>query len=235
MLVRFITSLTVLLSGAPAFADYAIFDTGEIVKPKTYKLTANSQHLTESGGMNITARIDTGLTEEFGVRGFLGTGKTDVFVGAMAKWMPFPDTDSQPAMGVAAGIHYIKDGDLRDMVVRLEPMISKRVEVGTAVLTPYGSVPVSIISREVNEESDDEVGTQFVVGSQLQLDKWKNLQFMAELGVELNEAPSYFGVGAIFYWDPAVGFKLEPGAAPAQPDDSDDDDQHLKTTTDTEE
>lgn len=203
-----------------ARADYAIFDTGEIAPKKTYKLTANTQHLTESGGMNLTARIDAGLTEELGVRGFVGAGKTDVFLGAMAKWMPFPDTDSQPAAGIAAGIHYIKDGDLRDMAVRIEPMISKRIEIAeSAVLTPYGSIPVSIISRDVDGDEDDEVGTQFVVGSQLQIPKWKNLQFIAELGVELNEAPSYFGVGAVYYWDPGAGFVLQ--GPPPPPDDND--------------
>ncbi len=229
--MRTYTSTLLLLISFQVHADYAIFDTGEIVKRKTYKLTGNTQHLTESGGMNVTARIDTGLTEEFGVRGFVGAGKTDVFLGAMAKWMPFPDTDSQPAMGLAAGIHYIKDGDLRDMVVRLEPMISKRIPVGTAALTPYGSIPVSIISRDVDGTSADEVGSQFVVGSQLEIDKWKNLQFMAELGVELNEAPSYFGVGVVYYWDPSVGFILQPGSPGTESDSESESDYDTNTNS----
>lgn len=212
-------AVSFFLIGLTAHADYAIFDTGEIAPKKTYKLTGNTQHLTENGGMNLTARIDAGLTEELGVRGFVGAGKTDVFLGAMAKWMPFPDTDSQPAAGIAAGIHYIKDGDLRDMVVRIEPMISKRIAVGGGAITPYGSVPVSIISRDLDGTDKDEVGTQLVAGAQVQIEKWQNLQFIGELGVELNEAPSYFGVGAVYYWDPGAGFVLQsPPPAPDEPE-----------------
>ena len=53
------------------------------------------------------------------------------------------------------------------------------------------------------------VAWQIVAGTQLQVEKWKNLQFIAEVGANLNNALSHVSFGAIYYIDPERGLVLE--------------------------
>lgn len=194
---------------SPAFANYAVFDNGEVLKDGHYKFTGHTQHLTDHGGINGSAILDMGFTEDWGARGFVGFGQTDIFFGALAKWMPLKEEEKRPAMGFNFGFHYVKESGTRDFVVRIEPLISKKIEMGNFWLTPYGSVPVGSRSRDTeNAGTVADFTAQFVAGTQVQIEKWKNLQFIAEIGIELSEAPNYVGAGAILYFDSENGFSL---------------------------
>lgn len=210
MRFNFVFTLVLITITAPAFADYTVFDNGEILPSGHYKFTGHTQHLTDAGGgLNAAAIIDMGFSEDWGARGFVGFGHTDIFFGALAKWMPIKEEGNRPAMGFNFGFHYLKDSGTRDFITRVEPLISKKIEMGNFWLTPYGSIPIGVRSRDSeNGDDDDDITSQFVIGSQLQIEKWKNLQFIAEIGIELNESPSYVGAGAILYFDSENGFTL---------------------------
>ena len=208
----FVSAVFLVCSSTPAFAYYALLDNGEVMKPGHYKLTGDLQALTDDGGLNAGGRIDAGLDEEFGVRGVVGFGEIDYFFGALFKWMPVPDIESQPAMGANMGILYGKDGDVSDLTFRIEPMLSKRITIDQTFITPYVALPVGLRIRKVDNPrvNDDTKGTfQLVFGGQLQVEQWKNLQFLAEIGLDLDQAPGYISAGAIFYFDSENGFSLE--------------------------
>ena len=193
-------------------AYYGVLDDGEILESGKYKLTPDLQALTRNGGLNLGITADMGFQEDFGLRALAGFGKTDVYGGVMFKWMPIPDIESQPAIGVNVGLVYGKAGDFSDLSFRAEPLISKRIVVDQTVITPYASIPVSIrTSKSSNEFIKDrnDVAVQMVLGSQLQVEAYKNLQFIAEIGLDLEKAPGYVSLGAVFYIDRENGFSLQ--------------------------
>lgn len=207
----FSTLVMALTFSTSTWAYYAVLDNGEVLKSGRYKLTGDAQALTQDGGLNVAARFDAGFQEEFGVRALAGVGKTDFFVGGLFKWMPIPDLERQPAIGFNIGLLYGKDGDTRDLTFRFEPLISKRIEVDATAFTPYASLPLGLRMRDSDDRSvneDTRLAVQLVVGSQLQIEAWKNLQFMAEVGIDIDNSPGYISGAAVLYFDEENGFTL---------------------------
>lgn len=202
-------TLTALLS-IPAFAYYDVLDSGEILSKGQYKLTGAGQLLTDRGGLNAEAMIDAGFQDEFGIRGLFGFGRTDIFAGALFKWMPIPDLDKQPAIGFNVGVLYGKADAARDLTFRFEPLVSKKFSDGNLVFTPYASLPIGIRTRDSEIDGNSTNMTwQLVAGTQLQIPKWKKLQFMGEFGVDLDSAVSHITVGALLYFDEENGIVIE--------------------------
>ena len=77
------------------------------------------------------------------------------------------------------------------------------------ILTPYASLPISLRMTNSDKHKDqNDVSWQLAVGTQMQFPRWKNLQFMAEVGVDIDNAPSYISGGAILYFDEENGIQL---------------------------
>ncbi|MBX3022011.1 MAG: hypothetical protein KF799_10075 [Bdellovibrionales bacterium] len=190
------------LIGSPAFAYMDVLDTGEILPKGSYRLLAGPQFLTDHGGLNVQGAFDVGFEEEYGLRGLFGFGKTDIFAGGLFKWVPIPDVEGQPAVGLRTGILYAKDASVRDLTFRIEPLVSKKFALEATVWTPYASVPIGIrnISADGGRNRTD-MSWQLVGGTQLQVSKWKKLQFMTEVGVDLDKALSHFSIAALLYFD----------------------------------
>lgn len=202
--------LILSLLSTPCWAYLDVLDTGEIMKPGNYKLTGNMQAVTSSGGLNLGLTFDAGFQEEYGIRLLGGLGRTDYYMGGLFKWMPIPDVDDQPAVGFNIGLLYARWNDDRDLTFRFEPLISKKFTTETMAFTPYGSLPLGLRTRNSEvHESGSAVTWQLVLGSQVQIEKWKNLQFMGEIGLDLAYAISHVGVAAIFYFDPEVGMQIK--------------------------
>lgn len=193
-----------------AFAYYSVMDNAEVMPSGHYKVTGESQFLTDGGSMNFAGRFDAGINEETGVRAEVGFGDTDVSAGAYVKFVPYPDYGKQPAIGMNLGVLYGRDGSNSEMSIRLEPLISKKFEMNFGALTPYGSLPVSVRRRDGNRYANDrnDVTLQLVAGTQVYLKNvLQNIQFLAEVGLDLNEAPAYFSIGAVWYFDKDNGFQ----------------------------
>jgi hypothetical protein len=201
--------LSATFASSVCWAYYDVLDTGEVMGEGKYKLTADTQLLTSTGGLNVGGIFDMGFQEEYGVRVLGGFGRTDYFMGALFKWMPIPDVGNQPAVGFNTGLLYAKWDDSRDLTLRWEPIVSKKFTFEKAVLTPYASIPVGIRTRNSDTQTTGtDVTWQFVAGSQVQIEKWKNLQFMGEVGVDMGNALGHISVAAIWYFD-QNGFELK--------------------------
>ena len=195
---------------APARAYFALLDNAEILPEGHYKVTGDLQDLTDSGGVNVGLRADVGFQEEYGVRGLIGAGVTDFFMGGFFKWVPIPDVKGQPAIGINAGVVFATDDGERALTFRFEPLLAKKFETSVGQFTPYGSIPVGFRNRQgTDRKNAGNVTVQAIVGSQLQIKKWTNLQFLAEVGVDLNEAPSHVALAAVFYFDEENGPRLK--------------------------
>lgn len=209
--MRFILALATLVTfTSPAYGYYAILDNAEVLPEGHYKLTGDLQAITDAGGLNAAARIDAGFQDEFGVRGLVGFGVTDFFLGGFFKWVPIPDVSGQPAIGMNAGVLFATDDGDRDLTFRLEPLVSKHFKASKAVWTPYGSLPLGFRTRNsARRGNSSDVTFQVVAGTQLQVERWQNLQFMAEIGVDLHQALSHVSIAAVLYFDEENGIKLK--------------------------
>lgn len=198
-------------TASQAFAYYDVLDTGEVMAKGNYKITGATQVITSNGsGLNVEGSFDAGFQDEFGVRALFGLGKTEYFLGGLFKWIPIPDIEGQPAIGFNAGIIYGQESTMRAMTVRFEPLVSKKFNLQSTTWTPYASLPFGIR----NENRDDgsagtNMAAQFVLGTQLEIQKWKKLQFMAEVGADLAKAFSHVSLAAVFYFDEEKGMVLE--------------------------
>lgn len=217
--MKSMSSITRLLSksllflgfvSSPCWAYYEVLDTGEVLARGHYKLTGGLQALTDTGGANLTGIFDAGFTPDFGARALVGFGKTDIYLGGMAKWMPIPDVEGQPAVGLNAGMSYARWMDATEVTFRIEPLVSKKFAVDSAFVTPYASLPIGVRARNSNVADDTTKTTfQLVAGAQMQLPQWKNLQFIGEIGLDLDNAFSHIAAAAIFYFDDENGFSLQ--------------------------
>lgn len=213
--------IALTFAAVPVWADYGVLDSGEMVKPGQYKFTGDMQILTENSGVNLGGRGEMALSEDKGLRAQASFGKLDFTFGGFFKWMPMRDTETQPNLGGNMGILYVKDGDVSDLIIRVEPLVSKSVRIEDTVFTPYASFPVGMRIRKSDDPAineDTEVPIQLVVGTQLKIPQFDQLQFIGEIGIDLNKSPGYIALGALYYWDPSG----EP-IGNSKPSSSDDD------------
>ena len=190
-----------VFTSTPAHAYYATLDNGEVLKEGEYQAMISPQLIfNQFDGANFTGRLDTGLMEGVSGRALLGFGKIDFQIGGMLKWMPFPDTDSQPAIGSEAGIIFARIGSINQYSIRLHPIVSKRIETEIGDVIPYGSLPFGIT---VQSGGGDEtfMPAQLVAGTELRPLEMKNWSFFGELGVNLTKSFGYASVALAYRFD----------------------------------
>ncbi len=189
-----------LLLPATANAYFSTMDTGDIAAPGRYRVTLEPQFiLNRYDGMNMLGRFDTSVAEDQAIRTLVGFGEVDFQLGAFYKWVPFPDSGNQPAIGGSAGLLYARVADETEFSIRFHPLISKKIETEVGDLTPYAALPFGVTSR------DDRtfVPVQLAVGSEWKTLNWENLRFMAELGLNVTKAFSYLSFGLVYEFDEA--------------------------------
>jgi hypothetical protein len=118
----------------------------------------------------------------------------------MVKWIPFPDTESQPAIGGEAGLIVARIGSLTQYSIRFHPLISKKIELEIGDLIPYGSLPLGIT---VQSGGVDEtfVPVQLVGGAELRPLEMKNWSFFGEVGVNLTKSFGYVTAAVAYRFD----------------------------------
>lgn len=190
-------AVTALLA-SPAQAYFSVIDTGEVLAPGKYQASLEPQLILQNyDGFNAVARFDRGINEESSARAILGFGKVDFQVGGFYKWVPFPDTANQPAIGGSAGAILARVNGDTQFSVRVNPLFSKRLETEIGDFTPYASLPLGITSRK----DETVVPVQFVLGSELQPINNQNLSIFAELGFNLHKAFGYISAAVAYRFD----------------------------------
>ena len=182
------------LAASTSQAYFSTIDTGELIAPGHYQVGLEPQLiLSNFSGLNAVGRFDAGINEDSNVRAILGFGKVDYQVGGFYKYVPFPDTRTQPAIGGEVGLLLARVNGNTENSIRLHPLVSKKLETEVGDVTPYGSIPFGITWRSTGETL---VPAQLVGGAELRPMNHKDLSFFAELGLNLNNAFGYIS-GAI--------------------------------------
>ncbi|MFN7824631.1 MAG: hypothetical protein ACK5P6_04650 [Pseudobdellovibrionaceae bacterium] len=176
-----------LFLSAPAHAYLVIGESAEILPISTYRIGAAPQfYLSDGGGLNVLGYVDAALTDSTSMRVQAGGGEIDFFAGASFKWVPIPDFENQPAIGVKIGANFGREADENLTSFQLSPLVSKKVETDYGLLIPYASLSLSRTS--VRGETD--TGFQVVGGTEW-IHPDTHFQFGAELGLEAKDSYSY--------------------------------------------
>ena len=183
----------------PAHAYFSVIQTGDVVPAGSFQAVIEPQIITTRyDGLGLNAKLDAGIDEASSVRGILGIGdKMDFELGAMYKYVPFPDTANQPAIGFEVGGLYAKTLDESEFSVRFNPFISKRFEAEIGDITPYAALPLGITFRDGKSLWP----VQLALGSQLRLLNLPQLSFFGEFALNVHEAFGYISFAAAWQFD----------------------------------
>ena len=195
-----LNSALILGIASNAQAYYSTLDTGDTLGANKYAVSIEPQFILDRyDGVNLNARFDAGINEDANVRAIVGFGIVDFQAGAMFKYIPFPDTTNQPAIGIEAGAVYAHVQKTSELAFRASPLISKKVTVQDLKLNIYGSLPFAVSFRDGNTYYPIQLAT----GAEWKLPKNEKFSFMGEVGINVNAAFGYISLAGIYYFDEA--------------------------------
>lgn len=197
-----ITSTLLLTIQAQAYL--TINDTAEILPKGFYSVGVEPQlNTSENTGLNLGVFVDAPLTEASQARLSLGTGVTDFWASVAFKYIPYPDVDNQPAIGLRGSLTYGRDGDLNFFHTQFAPMASKKTPFVHGLLIPYVALPITHNATKAKNF----VSSQFTLGSEFIPKANKDFHYGAEIGFNLNQSFSYISAFVTMPFDGALGYR----------------------------
>jgi len=203
--MKWIVIILSLLSPS-AFAYYSVWDTGEVLKEGHYETSLEGQFITAEGsGMNVTGRFDFPIQDDSSGRVMLGAGAIDFHAGAFYKFIPYPDTEKQPAIGAIFGAIYARNEGENFLTLRIAPLVSKVFQLNFGEMVPYASLPIGLTSRK----GGTDVPINFAIGTDVKTDHFKHWRWRTEVGFNIDDSYSYVSIGAILDFDQENGIMFE--------------------------
>lgn len=205
MRLFFLPCLAVLMTTSLAQAGYlSILESGEILPDSQYQFGVAPQLiLNEGGGGEIGAYVDAPYGDSLSFRGSAGVGKVDFYAGGTVKYIPFPDIDNQPAIGLKGGAWYARINSQNVTTIQVAPLVSRRLDMEKGQVIPYVSIPFNITSNKDRNFTS----TQFVVGSEWRNPDWPQMMLTGELALNLSDSYSALNFGLSFPFDGKRGFR----------------------------
>lgn len=190
-----------LCSSAQAYLSIA--ESGEMLPQGKYQVGVEPQFLTnKGGGANLNVFLDTAISESMSARIAMGAGAVDFNAFASVKYMPFPDVDNQPAMGIRVGAGLARDEDQNLLQLQVAPLVSKKFDTEYGLAVPYLAVPFTFL----NTKEENLVASNLSIGSEFHYVDWNQVTVGAEAGVDLNKSYSYISIFATFPFESQKGF-----------------------------
>lgn len=204
MLRPFLTALFVFTAQS-AQAYYTTMDNGEIISKGQYRAQAESNVVfNDLDGLNLVGKFDMGFNESSNFRALVGAGAVGFQTGLLYKWVPIPDFEDQPAIGILGGFVFARNDGVNFFNIRLHPLVSKKFETDNGTFIPYGSLPIGITFSK----GDTFFPLQVAFGTEWQPFELKRWSFMGEIGFNLHESFNYIALSALLRWD-EEGVKFE--------------------------
>ncbi len=199
----FLFVCTSVIISTPAKAYLSLAESGELIPKHGYQLGLETQALTNlNSGLNLNLLLDAPVNDSTTARLELGGGSIDFNAFASLKWMPFPDVDNQPAMGLRFGAGFARDENQNFVQAQVSPLISKKYEIEYGMTVPYFALPFTLI----NNKDETFIATNVTVGSEFQHREWKTFTVGGEIGLDLNKSWSYVSLFAKFPFESSKGF-----------------------------
>ncbi|MEN0058813.1 MAG: hypothetical protein AAGB31_08255 [Bdellovibrio sp.] len=192
-----------LFLSSSAHAYLSIAESGEVLSNGKYQLGLEPQLLTnKGGGANVNVFFDTPVNEATSARITMGGGAVDFNAFASVKWVPFPDVDNQPAIGLRVGAGVARDESENILQLQAAPILSRKFQIEQGLMVPYLAVPFTYL----NMEDDNVIASNLVLGTEFHAAKWDYMKFGAEVGVDLNKSYSYISAFITFPFESHKGF-----------------------------
>lgn len=193
---RSLIALSLVLFSTNSWAYLSLLSTGDIVAQNQFQGLGYIEGILDEDyeGLTANARASYGVNEEFQLEAELGLGKIDFTFGAFAKWVPIPDVEGQPAIGVRGGVSYMKYDDFSQTSIVAMPFLSKAFQTDVGRVSPYVGIPLGVNSYD----DDSDFFTRLAVGSELSQTQLENVRIIGEVGFELSKSFSSITVGAAY-------------------------------------
>lgn len=194
--------VTALLLSKTSFAYLSLNETAELIKEGHYRIGVVPQLLlSNGGGTNVGAFLDLPVQNDVNARFMLGSGNTDFWASASAKWVPYPDYKKQPAMGVRGSFIYARESTLNFYNLQITPLISKIVDSRWGKLNPYLGLPITFVFNN----NENTTAMQLAVGTEW-IDR-PDFQIGAEFDMNLSNTNSALTLHINFPFDGDIGFR----------------------------
>lgn len=191
MMVQLFAGIILLLA-TPGHAYLSILDSGEpVAKGRIHAGLAPQIFVGETQGGEGIFWLKTGLDDGRDLSIQAGFGEIDFWTQLATRWIPIPDYEGQPAIGLRFDVTLARDESYSHGVLRVAPFLSKRFRSETGHIEPYVYLPLGLRIQEGTYTSL----SQFIVGSQMALEDLRPIYFYVEVGANLRQAPAYFTVG----------------------------------------
>jgi hypothetical protein len=196
--MRSLIILLLMICSQSSLAFFSLMDTGEVKKQDEYRVLGEGQILFDSPeGFNLNGRFATGLNDESEIQFEAGVGSIDFYMGAFLKWVPFPDTSSQPAIGFRGGLTFAQINDYSRYGFNITPLVSKKINSDMGDFSPYSGLILGL-QKDVN---DTYFSMQLALGlewspSESQFSSLQDFKFLLEYGIEIDDAFNYLSFGA---------------------------------------
>lgn len=202
-----IAQLTLLNS--TAYAYMAVNETAEILPDNFFsigvapQITLSDNDYLDSGRFDTSVFVDGHIFDAVDARITAGTGAVDFWTEASVKWIPFPDVEGQPAMGIRGGLLYSREkyDNKNDswLDLRVIPMLSKRSTTSGGDVIPYAAVPINI------PLDGGKTALQFAVGAQWY--PWRDIYVGTEFDLSLQNSFSSISAYIMFPFEGSTGYK----------------------------
>lgn len=185
-----------------SYAYLSVNESAEILPENYYNLGfAPQAFLSNGNGYDLSAFADMHLFENTDGRISIGAGDIDFWTQASVKWVPFPDVDNQPAIGVRAAVGYARNEDQNMTQVQIAPLISKKSNTSAHDMIPYFSIPLTYFF----EKESNYLATQAALGAIWF--PWATAQIGAEFDLNLKNSTSSATLFFNFPFEGSTGYK----------------------------
>lgn len=179
----------------------SVNETAEILPENFYKVGVAPQLLiSNGGGFNIGVFADMHAFDDTDARISFGAGEIDFYTQASLKWVPFPDVDKQPAIGLKGGLGYVRENSENFLQIQITPLISKKADTRYGNMIPYVALPITYM----NTKNDNYTATQFTVGSEWY--PYDDKHIGAELNLNMKNSYSSISVYFSFPFEASTGY-----------------------------
>jgi hypothetical protein len=198
------------LFSSSALGAFGLLESAEIIPKGIYRVGLAPQlYLGNGGGVDGSAYLDMNINPDTNTRFEIGTGVTDFWAAASAKWVPFPDYEKQPAIGFRGKLIYMREQNTNLYNTQITPIFSKKYNTEHGLFIPYAGIPMTFIYEK---STNNFMITKLCVGSEWVTNS--TFQTGGELSVDLYNGGSAYTFTATalsvyfnFQFDETMGFK----------------------------
>jgi hypothetical protein len=186
-----------------SFAFLGVNETAELIPAGQYRVGYIPQnYLGNGGGLENGMFLDIPIDQDINSRVELGFGVTDFWASGSIKWIPIPDYQNQPAMGLRGKIILAREMTDSFFNTQITPMLSKKYKTDRGTFIPYTGLPITLIYENSTKNTNT---TQFCFGSEWVVSP--KFQMGAEIDLSISGDTNMLSLYFNFQFDERIGFK----------------------------